>query len=555
LQSTTDVTTIPNPAVSLLVYNTNASMTLGNGKGFYYWDGAKWSSVGGASSPCTAPATPGAITGTTSPCQKAAGVAYSISAVAGATSYTWTVPVGASVASGQGSTSITVNFGTNGGNVCVTASNAACSNGIPSCIPVILSAAPIPITDAATDVTSTSFSANWYTGGVGVTDYYLDVATDAAFTTFVTGYNNLYVYNLYLPYISYSTGKITYSVTGLTLPACTGTPSYYYRIRAGNSCGISGNSSAIAVYSATPIWTQTENVSAGTDQINAIALDATGVYVAGYYNVSGSDNAWRIQKRNLTTGTITWTQTANPSTGNDQITAIAVDATGIYVAGYDNGPGNFQWRIEKWDLNTGAVIWTQTENPSTANDYIYAITLDATGVYIAGVDRAPGNDEWRIEKRDLNTGAVIWTQTENPSVSSDKILAIALDATGIYVAGYDYVPGNDEWRIEKRDLNTGAVIWTQTENPSSFEDQINAITLDASGLYVAGYDRIPANEYEWRTEKRDLSTGAAIWINNKNSSTTDAQIRAMAVDASGVYVAGYDNGTGNFQWRIEKYCK
>lgn len=44
LTSTTDVTTIPSPANSLVVYNTNAGMTNGNGVGFYYWDSGsgKW---------------------------------------------------------------------------------------------------------------------------------------------------------------------------------------------------------------------------------------------------------------------------------------------------------------------------------------------------------------------------------------------------------------------------------------------------------------------------------------------------------------------------------
>ncbi|MCX7729287.1 MAG: hypothetical protein N2203_07445, partial [Bacteroidia bacterium] len=42
LSSNTDVTTIPSPANSLVVYNTNASMMNGNGAGFYYWNGSKW---------------------------------------------------------------------------------------------------------------------------------------------------------------------------------------------------------------------------------------------------------------------------------------------------------------------------------------------------------------------------------------------------------------------------------------------------------------------------------------------------------------------------------
>ncbi len=44
LNSNTDVTTIPSPANSLIIYNTNASMVNGNGVGFYYWDAGagKW---------------------------------------------------------------------------------------------------------------------------------------------------------------------------------------------------------------------------------------------------------------------------------------------------------------------------------------------------------------------------------------------------------------------------------------------------------------------------------------------------------------------------------
>jgi hypothetical protein len=41
LQSITDVTTIPSPAVSLLVYNTNPAMT-GGGLGFWYFNGTIW---------------------------------------------------------------------------------------------------------------------------------------------------------------------------------------------------------------------------------------------------------------------------------------------------------------------------------------------------------------------------------------------------------------------------------------------------------------------------------------------------------------------------------
>lgn len=78
------------------------------------------------------PATPATISGLSSVCANQSAVAYSIQPVNGATNYTWVVPAGATVATGQGTNSITVNFGINGGNVSVYASNACANSALKS---------------------------------------------------------------------------------------------------------------------------------------------------------------------------------------------------------------------------------------------------------------------------------------------------------------------------------------------------------------------------------------------------------------------------------------
>lgn len=75
------------------------------------------------------PVKPNAISGTTSVCANQTGVTYSIASVSGATSYNWLVPAGAVITSGQTTTSITVNFGTGGGNVKVRSVNACGNSG------------------------------------------------------------------------------------------------------------------------------------------------------------------------------------------------------------------------------------------------------------------------------------------------------------------------------------------------------------------------------------------------------------------------------------------
>jgi Subtilase family/PKD-like domain/Ig-like domain CHU_C associated/Secretion system C-terminal sorting domain len=68
------------------------------------------------------------ITGNTLICGVTNNVSYNLPFVAGATTYTWTVPTGATIASGQGTNNVTVNYGASStnGNVSVFASTTGC---------------------------------------------------------------------------------------------------------------------------------------------------------------------------------------------------------------------------------------------------------------------------------------------------------------------------------------------------------------------------------------------------------------------------------------------
>ncbi|MEI7725131.1 MAG: T9SS type A sorting domain-containing protein [Bacteroidota bacterium] len=92
------------------------------------------------------PAAAGTITGTNALCAGTNGVAYSCGSVMNATSYTWTLPAGATIATGAGTTSITVNFGSAAipGNITVSGTNS-CGNGTPSpAFAVAVSPLPAP---------------------------------------------------------------------------------------------------------------------------------------------------------------------------------------------------------------------------------------------------------------------------------------------------------------------------------------------------------------------------------------------------------------------------
>ncbi|HRH61774.1 MAG TPA: GEVED domain-containing protein [Bacteroidia bacterium] len=121
----------------------------------------------------TVPGSATGITGNTSICAGTSSVAYSITAVATATNYVWTVPTGASIVSGAGTNSITVDYSGSAvsGNVSVYASNA-CGNGATTNLAVNVSASPTtsnagPDQTSLCGTTTANLAANTPTTGTG----------------------------------------------------------------------------------------------------------------------------------------------------------------------------------------------------------------------------------------------------------------------------------------------------------------------------------------------------------------------------------------------------
>ena len=105
---------ISTPATGLMIFNTDENKWQG-------FNGTLWVNIDGSG--CVIPCAPGTISGNTEVDYNAAGEVYSIASVAGASSYNWMVPAGATITAGQGTTSITVTFGATNDNVSVRAEN------------------------------------------------------------------------------------------------------------------------------------------------------------------------------------------------------------------------------------------------------------------------------------------------------------------------------------------------------------------------------------------------------------------------------------------------
>ncbi len=139
---------------------------------------------------CQLPAAAGSVFGPINVCKSTNGIVYSVGTIAYATSYVWSVPTGATIVSGSGTNTITVNFGPTAvsGNISVYGTNI-CGNGTASNLPVTLNSAPVPVLTGPASVCGYS-EGNVYSTTAGMTSYAWSVSAGGLITAGGTANSN-----------------------------------------------------------------------------------------------------------------------------------------------------------------------------------------------------------------------------------------------------------------------------------------------------------------------------------------------------------------------------
>lgn len=306
----------------------------------------------------TVPSAAGTITGNATVCGGTTNT-YSITAVSGATGYTWTVPSGATIASGQGTLSISVNFtGASSGNVGVTPTNS-CGSGTAAskAITVNTTTASAGTDKSVCNGTSTSLTA---TGGG---TYAWNTGATTASISVTPSVNT------------------TYTVT-VTLNSCT------------------ASDAAVVTVGTTPI------ANAGTDKSicrgTSTSLTATG---GGTYQWSNGSNTASITISPITNTTYTVTVTSSGCTasdaaivtvnpaptanaGSDQTvcsgTSVALTATGGTTYSWNTGATTASISVTPTATTTYTV--TATTGSCTNSDAV-VVNVNAVPVANAGLDQ------------------------------------------------------------------------------------------------------------------------------------------------------------------------
>lgn len=328
----------------------------------------------------------------------------------------------------------------------------------------------------------------------------------------------------------------------------------------------------------------------------SIAVDSYYVYIAGIID----NMQWRIEKRDKITGNF---MTAFDSDGHVEWPAsymyggstpycLTADTGYIYTGGSDMEimSGISSLRVEKRYKTDGA---TYSSIAGTAFEFGYfteylsnptratSIAVSSGYLYIAAVwnQSAGVGNSTRLEKRVAETGepdTANWgTGLGYITLSDIFVSSISINSGSVFAAGsIPIAVGNAdiEWRIDKYDITAGTLVTAfdtdgiLLSNPTSYSDEALSIAIDSGYIYAAGYAYAGSEDYQWRIEKRNISTGAYdtgfgtngyITLNPASGINTPDECNYILVDDTYIYIIGSDNSasSGYSQWRIEKRLK
>ena len=289
-----------------------------------------------------------------------------------------------------------------------------------------------PVATSSTMVHQTSFTSNW-NSTTGATGYRLDVATDNGFTNFVTGYNNLDVSNV-----------TTYSVNS-NLSANT---TYYYRVRAYNGTGTSGNSNTVNLTTApSPPTTQAGSIlfsnvgttkmkidwttGNGINRVVFVKQGNSGTASPGDYTTYSSSANFGSGTQIGTTG---WYCVYNGNGSSVTVSNLMPGSTYRVMVCEYNGSGG----LETYDSDTA------TDNPSNQTTKTIMINeLDANTVST--------DDKEFIELFDGGTGnvaldglvLVLFNGNGDVSYRAMDLNGETTDANGYFLIGNSGVTGVD----------------------------------------------------------------------------------------------------------------
>ena len=311
------------------------------------------------------------------------------------------------------------------------------------------------------------------------------------------------------------------------------------------------------------IWTRQFGTT-GTDQVSSLAVDDSGVYVAGSTDGrfpkqrSGGDLDAFVARFGPT-GRPVWLRQFG-TRGGDEATALAVAGTGLFVAGSTGGRlggsrvGGIDAFVGGFSLD-GEPRWMR-QFGSRSTDEAHGMAVGSGTVWVVGsTDGAlPGKTSLGgvdAFVRTYDTGGNHGWARQLGSAGTDDATSVSVTPGTSYVAGFTdgALPeqtssgGTDAFLIR---LNGGGDrVWTrQFGTPGS--DDAAAVSATAGAVYVAGSTTGALQDQELLGEtdgfvRRYEPKGIELWTLQFGTPDYD-KVYGLALDGRAAYVTGTTHG-------------
>lgn len=200
---------------------------------------------------------------------------------------------------------------------------------------------------------------------------------------------------------------------------------------------------------------------------------------------------------------------------------------------------------------SGSLLWNRTWRLSNYDVWGYSIAVDSSGVYVAGI-LSGANDDAFVLKYDLN-GNELWNKTWGGAMT-DTAWSIAVMGSNIYVGGYTdtYDTGGlNDTVIVKYDLN-GNEIWNKTWGGYGNEGAFS-IAVTSSNIYATGTTNSSgAGMYDAYVLKCNLDGGGGVG-NQPPTAIIDSISPAPAMQGQTITFTGHgadsDGTIVAYNWR------
>jgi hypothetical protein len=295
-----------------------------------------------------------------------------------------------------------------------------------------------------------------------------------------------------------------------------------------------------------------------------IALDATGIYVAGgtgtFHPGQGPIGDAYLRKYDVS-GNLLWHQLLS-SPDNDAATSVSADATGIYVAGATWGAlpaqssyGGADAFLAKYDSN-GNLDWLR-QFGANHEDRAFGVAADDGSISVTGTTDVSTFGTEQIDGflyQFDSIGAEVWSRqlgsfttgfTDGKATTADPFgnVYVIGHVTGI-IAGQTPIDGSDCF-VTKYDP-AGVQIWTRQFGTNN-SDPVFTGVADGSGIYIGGMtlgtwpDETSSGDFDAYIAKLDPD-GELLWARQFGSADRDC-VNSISISSSGIYIAGQTYGT------------